>query len=170
MVVIIDNFREEFGELRKKMNAFLNLKIGDKIFKNNEEIIEIDPYTKYQFLTRWWYGESRAKTIKYLDHTFQEFFRFLDKILAFIRTHMFSSVIEELSNEVCEFSTELIEGLHNFKQTYQDNVEIVCKIDACILVIVDFKTETSSYRIQKYKSKIVKSNSFNQITPTALEL
>tara|TARA_Y100000817_G_scaffold313772_1_gene310680 strand:+ start:1731 stop:2243 length:513 start_codon:yes stop_codon:yes gene_type:complete len=170
MVVIIDSFRDEFVELQKRLEVFLNLEIGDKILKGEDGFLDKDPPSNFQFLRRWWYGESREKTLEYLDTLFQDFFKFLDKILAFIRTHMFSQVIEKLSVDVCNYITKIMEGLHKLKQTYYNDTKIVCKVDACILTMIDFKDETSTFRIQKYKKTIVRCNSFNQIAPDSLSI
>ena len=157
-------FQNQFIELKKKMNVFLTLKEGDKIYKDHDtDILYVDNYTNLQFLRRWWYGESREKTYIYIDTLFTHFIKYLDKILAFIRTHMFSDVIEKLSKQICEYILEIIEGLHNLKLTYPNEPKLVNKISAIIMTLLDFKKETSQFRVQKYKKPIIRSNSFDQL-------
>ena len=157
-------FQTDFIEFKKKINVFLTLQEGDKLYKDhNTDILFIDNYTNFQFLRRWWYGESREKTFIYIDTLFTDFIKYLDKILAFIRTHMFSSVIEKLSKQICEYILKIIEGLHNLKLTYITEPKLVNKISAIIMTLLDFKRETAQFKVYKYKKPIIRSNSFDQL-------
>ena len=157
-------FQNDFIKFKKKTNVFLTLKEGDKVYKDPDtDILFIDSYTSFQFIRRWWYGENREKTFIYIDTLFTDFVKYLDKILAFIRTHMFSSVIEKLSKEICAYILEIIEGLHNLKLTYPTEPKLINKISAIIMTLLDFKKETSQFRVYKYKKPIIRSNSFDQL-------
>ena len=100
------------------------------------------------WITRWWYSESRGKTIEYLDEDFTNFMNYLDRILNNISCDPKGLYIS-LIKAIREFINDIIPGLYNLKQTYSDSVKMVAKVDSIILTLLDFKEKTDDYLTQK---------------------
>lgn len=167
------NFKEQLEEIKINLNVFLNLKKGDKLGKykvstlQNKEnddsdkeqtkskniIIEKKYYKNEgnsygQWLSRWWWGESREKTIEYLDEDFNDFVKYLDKILSEIECDPLS-IFVELVNNIREFISDILTGLYSLKETYPEYIKIVAKVDSIIFTLLDFKEKTDDYLKQK---------------------
>jgi len=121
--------------------------------EEEDEMKKMKQYYKQQpyrgvWLTRWWYSESRIKTIEYLDEDFTNFMNYLDRILNNI-THDHKGMYVPLIKAIREFINDIIPGLYNLKQTYSDSIKMVAKVDSIILTLLDFKEKTDDYLTQK---------------------
>ena len=126
---------------KKKLNIFLSIKVGDKIMEDSSKgVLYIEPPSYFQSIKRWWYGENKVSTFKYLDRYFVEFVRFLDRILAIVDDRNKSS-ISPLGYSVCKYINNIIPGIHVLKSTYPNYVELHDKIASIIITLIDFKTE-----------------------------
>lgn len=137
-----------FDVQKKKLNIFLSIQVGDKIMEDGaKNILYIEPASYFQSIKRWWYGENKVSTFKYLDLYFLEFMRFLDNILAIINNRNKSS-ISPLGYAVCKYINNIIPGIHTLKSTYPNYTELHDKIASIIITLIDFKEE--------YREKIKK--------------
>ena len=169
------NLIEELDEFKKVLHVFTELEKGEKLGKqkieeqeenveeNVEENIEendktqtpkeVKQYYKQQpytgmWITRWWYSESREKTVEYLDEDFTKFMNYLDRILTNIKCDP-TGLYVSLVNDIREFINSIIQGLYNLKQTYPETVKVVAKVDSIILTLLDFKEKTDDYLAKK---------------------
>ena len=143
-----DKIKEPFDRFKERLEIFTDIKKGDKIMLDGAITEEVGHNVYYklspgywQVFQRWWYGESSENTLKYLSIEFDEYTKFLDRILELTRDNYSYYTFEKLMGEICEFSNELMMGIYNIKETYADNKEIVAKVDSIILVLIDFKNE-----------------------------
>ena len=168
----LDNYRRVLENYKQKLEIFNNLEEGIKLGKYNEtnetnennehydaketeykELIITEEYyifenTSFQKLSRWWCGEDREKTFKYLDKDFTKVMKFLDRIKE--KTSYFNIKNHiSLLNDINLFINKIIPGLYNLKKTYIGDVKMKAKIDSIILVLIDFKTEIKKKRNKK---------------------
>tara|TARA_B100001063_G_C16732120_1_gene539904 strand:- start:520 stop:1311 length:792 start_codon:yes stop_codon:yes gene_type:complete len=106
-----------------------------------------EPY-RGMWLTRWWYSESREKTIEYLDEDFTKFMNYLDRIINNLNCDP-TGIYVQLVKDIREFINDIIPGLYNLKQTYPNTVKVVAKVDSIILTLLDFKEKTDDYLARK---------------------
>ncbi len=149
----------EFENLKSELKIFENLKVGDKISRDSTtNILYIDPPSTFQAIIRWWYSESRLKTVSHLDESFKKFMKYLDKLLGRIRLRGFNLNIKTLTKKISEFINIIIVGLNNLKFTYPTNPEIHAKLGSIILTLIDFKEEVQ--RLRPKSKSLVRSASF----------
>ena len=152
------DYNREFDIFKLKLDVFINLKQGIKIGKRNNDIneeYEIYEPTYYQKISRWYYSENRYKTIEYLNHDFESFTVFLQKLLEKLdldKFNLYGTIVYEINN----FVKELIKGLYNLKKTYYDYKKMVATIDSIILTLLDFKK--NSENCVEYNKKFKYSN------------
>ena len=147
---------EDFIKNKKALEIFKELKEGEKLGKQKEN----DNFVYYKvsqyrgmFISRWFYGESRYKTIEYLDTDFSNFMKFLDNLIKKFEVDPFC-VCMKLAKEAKEFVDEILPGLYSLKKTYPETIEIVAKVDSIILTLIDFKDKADDLITQKEKNKI----------------
>ena len=102
------------------------------------------------WLSRWYYGESRYKTIEYLDKDFTIFMEFLDKLLKFFSVDPFC-IYASLAKNTREFVNEILPGLYSLKKTYPLCTEMVAKVDSIIMTLLDFKERVEDILQEKKK-------------------
>ena len=142
--------KEEIEEDKKQEDKKQEDKKQEDKKQENKEIKQYykqQPYTG-MWITRWWYSESRGKTIEYLDEDFTNFMNYLDRILNNISCDPKGLYIS-LIKAIREFINDIIPGLYNLKQTYSDSVKMVAKVDSIILTLLDFKEKTDDYLTRK---------------------
>ena len=106
-----------------------------------------EPY-RGMWIARWWYSESREKTIEYLDEDFTKFMNYLDRIINNLNCDP-TGIYVQLVKDIREFINDIIPGLYNLKQTYPNTVKVVAKVDSIILTLLDFKEKTDDYLARK---------------------
>ena len=142
-----DNFKlteyeETFANFKIKLKVFETLKGGDKIIKEpTTGILFSDPPTNWQWLKRWWYGESKANTFIYLDNLFIEFMKFLDIILVHQIDNNKTFELKQLCKEICQYIDLIIPGLCSLNCTYNNSKKIKCKVASIVVTLIDFKRE-----------------------------
>ena len=142
--------KEPGKEGKEEIKEEIEEEIEEDKKQENKEIKQYykqQPYTG-MWITRWWYSESRGKTIEYLDEDFTNFMNYLDRILNNILCDP-KGVYVSLIKAIREFINDIIPGLYNLKQTYSDSVKMVAKVDSIILTLLDFKEKTDDYLTQK---------------------
>ena len=146
----ITNFEKIFFQFKSELKCFENLKSGYKIFKdNNTNILYCEEPGNWIWLKRWFYGENREKTFKYLDEIFTQFVKFLDSILRYLRENKYCSRIIILNFQICEYINSIIPGLCSIKYTYPKYADIHAKIASIVVTLIDFKQETYKYTKKK---------------------
>ena len=164
----LNSLKKELNSFKEVLHIFTELEKGEKLGKqikqeqkheedeenqHEEEIKHVKEYYKQQpyrgmWITRWWYSESREKTVEYLDEDFTKFMNYLDRILTNIKCDPTGSYVM-LVNDIREFINNIIQGLYNLKQTYPETVKVVAKVDSIILTLLDFKEKTDDYLTKK---------------------
>lgn len=152
----VQGCRKNFEYLKSKFEILKNIQVGDKIgkiFENNEEENKDILYfikgeyciynnSHFQKWSRWWYNENYEKTFNYIDNDFSLFAKYLDNLKNIILIDG-KILYKNLTLEIVEFSNEIIKGLYNLKQTYENNTKIKAKIDSIIMILLDFKNENT---------------------------
>jgi len=149
--------KDTFSEMKKKLNIFIELKEGEKLGKQRNEENELEYYKvkdgKLLFVSRWWYGEGREKTMEYLDEDFSSFMKFLDTLIKRLEVDPFC-VYVKLTKSVKAFTDKILPGLYSLKKTYPEEKKMVAKVDSIILTLIDFKDKADDLIRQKERSGI----------------
>ena len=139
------DLQASFDEHKEKLNIFLQLEEGEKIGKDQDEKYYKFSNSYAQLAMRYWYGENRTKTIKYLDEDLGNYMSFLDRLIEKIEQDILG-VYKNFGVKVKEYNSDLIKGLYVLKETYNnqsfttaDKTKVVAKIDSVILTLIDFK-------------------------------
>lgn len=134
--------QETLEKHKKNLEIFRNLKQNEKLGKQkdvsgNAQYYKVSEY-RGMFISRWYYGEGRFKTIEYLDNDFSEFMKYLDNLLANLEVDPYCYYMK-LGKQTKEFIDEILPGLYSLKKTYPTCKEMVAKVDSIILTLIDFK-------------------------------
>jgi hypothetical protein len=118
----------------KRFDVILNIKFGEKIGRDDDNIYYVFNNGYFQQMTRWWYSENRFKTCDYIQQDLDEFTRYLegyynnilmsdgfkyDKINDGATFKKVATFNEELNN----FIKQLVTGIYTLKQTYGETIE-----------------------------------------------
>ena len=151
----ITNFEKVFIKFKIELQLFENLKSGDKVMKNgNTNVLYSEPPSNWQWIKRWWYGEDKERTFKYLDELFTFFMKFLDSILKYMRENTHCLRIIRLNNQIYKYINLIIPGLCSLKYTYPNYKEIHCKVASIVITLIDFKKEACKYSGKKHNQNI----------------
>ena len=138
----IAGLKKQLEGFEKALAVFLYIKEGDKIGKCQ------DKYALYRagYTQNWarrWYGETRDKTLQYLDIDFTRYVKYLDNLL---EVDEVQSLIEykQVISDTVDFTNRIIPGLYALKTTYENYKKLRCKIDSIILIFIDFKDKIAS--------------------------
>lgn len=158
LILTPTRLKNTLEENKKRLGIFIELKVGEKLGRSEETIDDNKVVSYYkeeayrgQWIARWWYGEGRDKTIKYLDSDFTIFCRFLDEMIDKSSIDPFCNYVK-ITKDTRDFINNILPGLNNLKKTYNDCVEMVAKVDSIILTLLDFKEKTNESVKQKNKS------------------
>ncbi len=154
LILTSTRLKEKFEKNKKNLEIFKDLaeneKLGKQVNKNGEsEYYKVAEY-RGMFVSRWWYGEGRQKTTKYLEDDFSNFMKFLDELLRNLEVDPFCQYAK-MAKDVREFIDSILPGLYSLKKTYPGTKEIIAKVDSIILTFIDFKDKTEDYINQKNK-------------------
>ena len=108
-----------FEEHKDKLNVFLELEEGEKIGKDQDEKYYKFSNSYGQLAMRYWYGENRQKTVKYLDEDLGDYMSFLDRLIEKIEQDILG-VYKNFGSKVKEYNSDLIKGLYVLKETYNN--------------------------------------------------
>ena len=154
LVLTPTRLEDHFKKNKSSLAIFKELKEGEKLGKviNEEGKPEYYKVIQYRgmFISRWYYGEGRAKTVEYLESDFSEFMKFLDDLLKNLEVDPFCQYAK-MAKEVRVFIDEIMPGLYSLKKTYPECKEMIAKVDSIILCLCDFKDKTEDYITQKNK-------------------
>jgi len=148
---IIENLEKDFENIKNTIGVFKNMKTGDKIMKTSDCSNNTCYYTigtaDWQKTMRWWHGEDRNKTIKYLDEEFTNFAQFLDSVLFNMKNNNVLKYFS-LAVDVSKFINDILPGLYSLKETYTDFKEMSDKVDSIITTLIDYKDQVELYKKQ----------------------
>lgn len=147
--------KETLEKHKKNLEIFRNLKQNEKLGKQknaegNMEYYKVGEY-RGMFISRWFYGEGRFKTIEYLDADFSEFMKYLDELLSNLEVDPYCYYMK-LGKQTKEFIDEILPGLYSLKKTYPTCKEMVAKVDSIILTLIDFKDRSDELIRQKERT------------------
>ena len=151
LILTSTKLKEDFNKFKKKLEIFKELKENEKLGKQEIEG-EIVYYKvvdhRLLWVSRWWNGEGRHETIKYLDEDFSNFMEYLDEVVQNLESDLFCKY-RGLVKKIRSFIDEILVGLYNLKKTYPNCKEMKAKVDSIILTLIDFKDKSESYVKQK---------------------
>ena len=154
----VTNFEKTFNNFKIKLRLFETLKEGYKIMNNgNTNILYAEPPGNWQWVKRWWYGEDKERTFKYLDEIFTQFMKFLDSILKYMKENSYFPRVIRLNKQICDYINDIIPGLCSLKYTYPEYTEIHAKVASIVVTLIDFKKETYRYTNKKRNRKRTRS-------------
>ena len=138
------NIIEELDDFIDRFNILTSIKVGDKIGKSDKKYY-IEETGRLQKFKRWWNGETRTKTFTYLDEDFTAFFKFCNNF----KNNESLQNINKNKTKLLKLINDIIPGLYNLKQTYdeesdEEGKKLKCKIDSIIYTIIDLKEEVAN--------------------------
>jgi len=75
----VTDFEKVLIKFKIELKLFETLQSGHKIMKDSTtNILYSEPPGNFQWIKRWWYGEDKERTFKYLDVIFTDFMKYLD--------------------------------------------------------------------------------------------
>ena len=167
LILTSTKLQEDFDKFKHKLSIFKDLKVNEKLGKQEGESGNLEYYKVENhgllWVSRWWYNEGRHKTVQYLDTDFSDFMGYLDEVIADIENDLFCRY-KQLVIEVRGFIDETLIGLYNLKKTYPDCKTMVAKVDSIILTLIDFKDKSESYVNQKNSNiKLMIGQRFHEV-------
>mgnify|MGYP006152374447 CR=1 FL=1 len=151
--IVSTRLKENFEEFKIRLEIFKDLKENEKLGKVEKDkkniYYKVDASKSYA-ISRWWYGEGRHQTIKYLNEDFAEFTKFQEELIQNLDIDP-NMKYKDLAKEGCKFIKEIIPGLNNLKKTYSDTKEMTVKVDTIIKSMLGFKEKVKE--IEKKNEK-----------------
>lgn len=144
----IESMKNTFKEFQERIRPIETLEKGDKLAMNlTDKIFEVHPAGSLQSFQRWWYAESRTKTLEHLNANFLEYMRFIDMCVDATRAHPYETCFIELCYENVEFQNRVRKGLDNLRETYitdakskdADAIKICKYINVLMATMDEFK-------------------------------
>jgi hypothetical protein len=133
-------------------NIFINLKIlsnlkeGDKLYKKNEHIIEIDSSRYLRKIERWWNDRNGDSTLEFLKEFIYNTFKFIDSILnnelegKNSSHHYFKESNHNILQKFLLEFTNAIRGLQQLKITYNSDITFRSTLDV-LIEDIEFRNE-----------------------------
>lgn len=141
--------KKKFYKIRMKLNTIKELKENEKLGKDKDGKYIIYGNRYFQQTIRWWYGENRIETEKYLDDDFSAYMKFLDEMCYYLEKDILGVYIK-FGEQIRDYNNDLMKGLYVLKKTYEnaggENKNIIAKIDSIILTLIDFKDKLINYK------------------------
>ena len=141
--------KKKFYKLRMKLNTIKDLKENEKLGKDKDGKYIVFENRYFQQTIRWFYGENREETKKYLDDDFTSYMKFLDEMCYYLEKDILGVYIK-FGEQIRDYNNELMKGLYILKATYKNSSgekdEIIAKIDSIILTLIDFKDKLINYK------------------------
>jgi len=154
----VTDFEKVLIKFKIELKLFETLQSGHKIMKDSTtNILYSEPPGNFQWIKRWWYGEDKERTFKYLDVIFTDFMKYLDSILKYMRENNYYPRVIRLNAQICDYINLIIPGLCSLKYTYPEYKEIHCKVASIVVTLIDFKKET--FKNSSKPKKIVRTYS-----------
>lgn len=151
LILTSTKLKENFNKFKIKLEIFKELKVNEKLGKEQKDG-ELVYYKVVDhsllWVSRWWQGEGRQETVKYLDKDFSNFMGYLDDVVKNLESDLFCKY-RGLVNNIRSFIDKILVGLYNLKKTYPSCKEMKAKVDSIILTLIDFKDKSESYVKQK---------------------
>lgn len=120
----LEDFRKEIGDFYKRFNFFSIIEVGDKLYKNSENEIEINKSSYYQCVTRMLYGETKMTTLEYIRDLRNEYYLFLKKMIQVVNDHEVSYAFENVLLEILSLNDIIERGLDILNKTYPNFTEL----------------------------------------------
>lgn len=145
----LENMKKTFEEFQERIQPIETLEKGDKLAMNlTDNVFEVRPAGSLQSFQRWWYAESRTKTLEHLNTNFLEYMRFVDMCVDATRYNPYDASFIELCYENIEFQKRVRKGLDNLRETYMadakskdPNAIKICKyINVLMATMDEFKS------------------------------
>lgn len=133
----LEDMKKTFSSFKDKMTALTQLQENDKLSFDNNNKIYIDRGHYLQSFKRWYYGESRDVTHDKLSIIFNDY----NKYLMMVNRSLYNQPnysFYDLADNVYLFNKDLIKGLNNLKNTYNNVKEYNEKLSLLIPVIIEY--------------------------------
>jgi len=140
----LQNCHTQFQNFFHILKPITQLEVGDKLCwtydASCEEQSDLQKliYSKVEIqkpslrtsISRWYYGESRQKTLENCMILFQHYNKLMDDIIYGVHHGSIRLDFYQLGELIQHMNNNLIEGLHKLKQTYEDYDDLKDQIEA----------------------------------------
>lgn len=170
-------------KFKQQLKFLKQIKLGDKIRKDSENNIIIEPEGFSQSFKRWYYGESFNTTTQYLNEIFNDFFQFIDNCIInnqyisnsnissntsnssnssnIMNSSINSVLLYNLSTKVITIIKEIIYGLDILTKTYNKKQDYeLYSINLIIYKLLNVKNTLNDIVIQTNKNLSKRKTSF----------
>ncbi len=114
-----------FNEFRERLSVLLQLEPGDKISIYDNQKIQIDKYSSFQSIRRWFYNQTRYVVYEQLKDILYEYYTFLIMVLKCQESVYATHELLQISDKIKEFTAKLLQPFNILKETYSDTKEVV---------------------------------------------
>lgn len=143
----IDEMRDTFDKFKTRIEQIEKLNAGDKLAMTEDNIFIVHHMGTFQFLHRWWFNESREKTVQYLNDNFLDYMKFIDMCVDATRSQPYENCFLELCYDNVAFQDRIRIGLKNLRDTYykdaqneEEHATKICKyINVLLSTMDDFR-------------------------------
>lgn len=147
-------------KFKEQLKFLKTIKLGDKIRKDAENNIIIEPEGLSQSFKRWYYGESFHTTTQYLNEIFMDFFQFIDNCII-ENQNISNCVLNNISKQTITIINEIIFGLDIITKTYNKREEVeLYRINLIIYKLLNFKNLLHDIVIRTNKELTKRKTSF----------
>lgn len=129
-LINILSLKKTLDEFKNKFKNFIDISLNDKIYFDDNNIIQIDKSSYIQSFKRWYYSNNRNNTINKVIEDIEEIFIFKNMIQEIILQNYIHLKLDLicLIFEINNLLKNINESLHILSQTYKDDYTILSKI------------------------------------------
>lgn len=129
-LINILSLKKTLDEFKDKFKNFIDISLNDKIYFDDNNIIQIDKSSYIQSFKRWYYSNNRNNTINKVIEDIEEIFIFKNMIQEIILQNYIHLKLDLicLIFEINNLLRNINESLHILSQTYKDDYTILTKL------------------------------------------
>jgi hypothetical protein len=129
-LINILSLKKTLDEFKDKFKNFIDISLNDKIYFDDNNIIQIDKSSYIQSFKRWYYSNNRNNTINKVIEDIEEIFIFKNMIQEIILQNYIHLKLDLicLIFEINNLLRNINESLHILSQTYKDDYKILTKL------------------------------------------
>jgi hypothetical protein len=129
-LINILSLKKTLDEFKDKFKNFIDISLNDKIYFDDNNIIQIDKSSYIQSFKRWYYSNNRNNTINKVIEDIEQIFIFKNMIQEIILQNYIHLKLDLicLIFEINNLLRNINESLHILSQTYKDDYKILTKL------------------------------------------
>lgn len=139
----VESIKKTYYEFQNKFKHFIKISVNDKIYVDEQDIIQLDKYSYMQSVKRWYYSNNRYNSIEKLEKNIDDLFIFKNMLSeCFLQNFNYCKMeIISILLDVNKLFKSILDSVGILLETYKNDKEISKKI------------KEIRYEIQNYLTK-----------------